>query len=159
MAGSSAGAHLAVTAAVTANDPAYQPGFENADTSVAAAIGLFGYYGPIEPGPSSPADFVHPDAPPLLIAHGDQDTYVPPEHVRQFVTRMRATSTNPVIYAELPGAQHSFDLFHSIRFHLLINGIQAFTAWIRSTAHQRRSHGGHVGEPTAQPGSRPAASI
>ena len=134
LAGSSAGAHLAVTAALTANDATFQPGFPDVDTSVAAAIGLYGYYGRIEPGPlpSSPADYVHADAPPLLIAHGDQDTLVPPEHARKLVDRLRATSTSPVVYVELPGGQHSFDLFHSIRFEALIDGIQTFAGWVRS---------------------------
>ena len=33
------------------------------------------------------------------------------------------------MYAELPGAQHTFDLFHSIRFETLIDRIEAFEAW------------------------------
>jgi acetyl esterase/lipase len=45
VAGSSAGAHMASLAALTPNDPAFQPGFEDADTSVTAAIGLNGWYG------------------------------------------------------------------------------------------------------------------
>lgn len=141
VAGSSAGAHLAITAALTENDPAFQPGFEDADTTVTAAVGLYGYYGPVDrsrqPLPSSPADYFHPDAPPLLIAHGGQDTFVPAEHARQFVERMRAAATHPVVYVELPGAQHSFDLFHSIRFETLIDGIESFAAWARS--HPKRS--------------------
>ena len=136
VAGSSAGAHLALTAALTANDPAFQPGFEHADTTVTAAVGLYGYYGAVDsqrqPLPSSPADYAHPQAPPLLIAHGDQDTLVPPEHARQFVERLRKTASNPVVHVELPGAQHSFDLFHSIRFESLIDGIQTFAAWALS---------------------------
>jgi acetyl esterase/lipase len=48
VAGSSAGAHLAATAALTANDPTFQPGFEEADTTVAAAVGLYGYYGSVD---------------------------------------------------------------------------------------------------------------
>jgi hypothetical protein len=40
-----AGAHMAALAALTPNDPAFQPGFEDADTSVTAAIGLNGWYG------------------------------------------------------------------------------------------------------------------
>ena len=39
---------------------------------------------------------------------------------------------NPVVYARLPGAQHSFDLLHSVRFHHVIDGIEAFTAWVRA---------------------------
>jgi acetyl esterase/lipase len=133
LAGSSAGAHLAITAALTANDPDFQPGFTEVDTTVTAAVGLYGYYGRIEAGPSSPADYLHPDSPPMFIAHGDQDTFVPPEHTRQLIARLSATSKNPVVYVELPGAQHSFDLFHSIRFEILIDGIHGFASWVRAT--------------------------
>jgi acetyl esterase/lipase len=137
VAGSSAGAHLAAMAALTPNDHRFQPGFERADTSVAAAVCLYGYYGPVDrdrqPLPSSPLDYLHESAPPFLIAHGDQDTYVPVEQARDLTTRLRDISESPVVYAELPGAQHSFDLFHSIRFETLINGIEAFAAWVRSS--------------------------
>lgn len=44
LAGSSFGAQLATLAGFTINDPAFQPGFEEADTSVAAVVGLYGYY-------------------------------------------------------------------------------------------------------------------
>jgi acetyl esterase/lipase len=124
-------------AALTPNDHRFQPGFERADTSVAAAVCLYGYYGPVDrdrqPLPSSPLDYLHEGAPPFLIAHGDQDTYVPVEQARGLTTRLRDISESPVVYAELPGAQHSFDLFHSIRFETLINGIEAFAAWVRSS--------------------------
>ena len=36
--GGSAGGHLSSLAALTANDPAFQPGFEDADTRLQAAI-------------------------------------------------------------------------------------------------------------------------
>jgi acetyl esterase/lipase len=45
MADSSAGAHLASMAALTHNDPAFQPGFEGEDTAVSAAVCLYGCYG------------------------------------------------------------------------------------------------------------------
>jgi acetyl esterase/lipase len=126
VAGSSAGAHLAATAALTANDPRFQPGFEDADTSVVAAICLYGYYGPaVGPG-SSPADYLHGAAPPFLIAHGDQDTLVPAEGARRFADGLRAASGSPVMYFELPGAQHTFDLVHSIRFETLVDAIETF---------------------------------
>jgi acetyl esterase/lipase len=137
IAGSSAGAHLAVTAALTPDDRAFQPGFEDADTSVTGAIGLFGYYGPVDrrrqPLPSSPFDYVRPDAPPILVAHGEYDMLVPVEQARALAERLRDVSESPVVYAELPGGPHNFDLFHSIRFEILIDGIEAFAAWVRST--------------------------
>jgi acetyl esterase/lipase len=126
--GSSAGAHLAATAVLTANDPRFQPGFEDADTRVAAAVCLYGYYGPAGGPASSPADYLRGDAPPFLIAHGDQDTLVPAEGARRFADRLRAESASPVVYVELRGAQHTFDLVHSIRFETLVDGIETFVS-------------------------------
>jgi acetyl esterase/lipase len=135
VAGSSAGAHLAALAGLTSDDPSFQPGFEGADTSVVAVIGLYGWYGPLDAGaslPSSPSDYARADAPPFFLAHGDLDTYAPVEGARGFVERLRRVSSRPVVYAELPGAQHSFDLFHSIRFEAVVDGIEAFAARVRS---------------------------
>ena len=42
--GGSAGGHLTALMALTANDPRYQPGFEDADTSVQAAVPFYGVY-------------------------------------------------------------------------------------------------------------------
>lgn len=134
--GSSAGGHLAALAALTPNDPAFQPGFEDADTSVTAAIGLNGWYGGYygREDASSPLAHVGPDAPPFFIAHGDHDTVAPVEVARYFADTLGSVSTNPVVYAELPGAQHAFDLFGSLRFELVVDAIEAFTAWVRSSA-------------------------
>ena len=134
LAGSSAGGHLALTAALTPNDPLFQPGFEGADTSVAGAISLYAYYGPIGSGgpPSSPLAYVNTTAPPCFVAHGDQDTLVIVDDARRFVERLRDTSSNPVVYAELPGTQHGFDLFPSRRMETILDAIDAFAAWARS---------------------------
>lgn len=132
MAGSSAGAHLALIAALTANDPAFQPGFEDVDTRLAAAIGLFGYYGPYyghsaATGPaSSPFGFDARHAPPMFIAHGDLDSYTPVETARALAAQVDAASSRPVVYAELPAAQHGFDLAASERFQAVVDGIEVF---------------------------------
>jgi acetyl esterase/lipase len=129
--GSSFGARLATLAGFTMNDPAFQPAFEQADTSVAAVVGLYGYYGGIDSHdsrPSSPFDYAGRGSPPLLIVHGDQDTLTPPMRAHALAERARKGSANPVAYAELPGGQHSFDLLSSIRFEAVIDGIEAFAA-------------------------------
>ncbi|GAA2082960.1 alpha/beta hydrolase [Kitasatospora saccharophila] len=130
--GSSAGGHMAALAALTADDPAYQPGFEGADTSVTAAIVLNGYLGTYFDGnpATSPVNLVRPDAPPFLIAHGDLDELVETDNPRALVDALRAVSASPVVYAELPGAHHAFDLFHSFRFEALIDGIEDFAGWV-----------------------------
>lgn len=138
LAGSSAGAHLASTAALTPNDPAFQPGFEGADTSVTAAISLGGYYGPISPGQPacSPLAHVRSDASPFFVVHGDRDTVVIADDARHFVERLQSTSAQAVVYAELPWGQHGFDFFHSVRFDAVVDAIDAFTGWVRSRAGQ-----------------------
>ncbi len=139
-AGSSAGAHLASTAALTANDPQLQPGFEHADTSVSAVVCLYGYYGSTRTAgrPSSPLDYLERDAPPFFVVHGERDTLVLVEDARRFVDALRNSSSEPVVYAELPGAQHTFDLFHSIRFESVVDAVEAFAAWVRSPRHDSR---------------------
>jgi acetyl esterase/lipase len=76
--------------------------------------------------PSSPHDHVTAGRPPFLIAHGTLDTLVVVEDARAFADHLRATSPRPLVYAELPGAQHDFDLFHSVRFEAVIDAIDAF---------------------------------
>jgi acetyl esterase/lipase len=140
--GSSFGARLATLASFTRNDPRFQPGFEEADTSVEAAVGLYGYYGGIasrEGLPSSPFDYAERGSAPLLLVHGDRDTLTSPERARQLADSARKASTEPVVFVELPGAEHSFDLLASIRFEAVIDGIEAFTA---ATAAGRRGQTG-----------------
>jgi acetyl esterase/lipase len=138
VAGSSAGGQLATMAALTPGDPRFQQGFEAADTTVTGVISLYGYYGGLGSDrsmASSPANYLRADAPPFFAAHGDQDTLVIVEDVRRFVDELRHASAQPVVYAELPGAQHGFDLFHSVRFDAVVDGVEAFTAWVRSRAN------------------------
>jgi acetyl esterase/lipase len=135
--GSSAGGHLAALAALTPGEPVYQPGFEDADTAVTAAVCLYGYYGRYyghgedERRPSSPLVLDAAHAPPFFLAHGDRDTYLPVEGAREFAARLRRSSPNPVVYAELPGGQHGFDRFRSLRFEAVVDGVAAFLARVR----------------------------
>ena len=153
--GGSAGGHLTALMGLTADDPEYQPGFEDADTSVQAAVPFYGIYDFtnrfdsqvkgflsmfIEPmvmkakladepeafAKASPIDRVRADAPPFLVIHGDRDTLAPLEDARHFVERLRETSDQPVVYAELHGAQHAFDLFVSPRTAPVIEGVERF---------------------------------
>jgi len=131
VAGGSAGANLAAMCALTADQPGFQPGFERADTSVAAAVTLYGYYGPsgdADGMPSAPGDYVRADAPPFLVVHGAIDPMASVEAARRFAHELDSVSTRPVVYAELPGAQHNFDLIASIRSAAVAGAIEAFAA-------------------------------
>jgi acetyl esterase/lipase len=153
--GGSAGGHLAALAALTADDRSLQPGFEDADVSVAAAVPFYGLYDFTDPDRAfmpgirdwllekvvvkrelatdreayesvSPVYRVRPDAPPFLVFHGDQDSLVPVADARRFVERLRAVSHNPVRYVELPGSEHAFDIFPSLRTARVVEGIERF---------------------------------
>ncbi|MGY1823234.1 alpha/beta hydrolase [Geodermatophilus sp. SYSU D00079] len=134
VAGSSAGGHLAALAALTPGEPAFQPGFEQVDTTVSAAVCLYGHHGRYhgrtddEQLPSSPLVLDAAAAPPFFLAHGDRDTCVPAEGTRAFAAHLRRSSRNPVVHAELPGAQHGFDRFRSLRFEAVVDGVAAFLA-------------------------------
>jgi acetyl esterase/lipase len=156
--GGSAGGHLAAMVALTANDPEYQPGFEDADTSVSACVPFYGVYdfadrlGLDRSGGhqrflerfvmkksltsdraawerASPLSHVRADAPPFFVLHGALDSLVPAASARHFVESLRAVSQAPVCYAELPHAQHAFELFHSLRTRHVVRGVDRFLAW------------------------------
>ena len=135
--GSSAGAHLATMIGLTAADRSLQPGFQDAHTDVAAIVGFYGYYGRAGGPGSSPLDRLG-DAPPFLLIHGDNDSSTLVEDTRELVARLREVSTQPVLYAELPGAQHTFDLFRSLRYSSVIEAVAAFGAWVHDAPDGRR---------------------
>jgi acetyl esterase/lipase len=164
--GGSAGGHLCALAALTAGDPELQPGFEDADTSVAAAVPFYGvydltdddgiYYRELlewvlerlvfkaaladEPElfrSASPTHRVHADAPPFCVLHGDRDTLVPVGDARRFVHELRAVSREPVVYAELAGAEHAFDILPSVRTARVVETIERFLATVRANGAPR----------------------
>jgi acetyl esterase/lipase len=165
--GGSAGGHLASMVALTANDARYQPGFEDQDTSVAACVSMYGVYdlaGLFEHTPfprrfadrfervlmgalrrDEPARFVdaspiaHVDerAPPFFVVHGGNDNLVPVAQARRFADALRAVSTQPVVYAEIAGASHAFEVFHSVRAANVVNGVDRFLAVVQSARAER----------------------
>jgi len=159
--GGSAGGHLCALLALTANEPEYQPGFEAADTAVQGCVAFYGVYdftdryrlhphqglaqllerqvmkaarheAPEAYEQASPMSRVHAQAPPCFIIHGDLDTLVPVGEARHFVELLRQTSSNPVVYAEIPGAQHAFEIFPSLRTTFVIHGVERFLAYVYS---------------------------
>jgi acetyl esterase/lipase len=149
--GGSAGGHLTALHALTAPDRRWQPGFEDVDTTVAAAVPFYGVYDWTDERDAgliwllerrvtktkfaenpelfrlaSPRFAVRADAPPFLALHGTNDSLVPVRSARQFVADLRAVSESPVAYAEFPGAQHAFDAFSSRRAHACAEAVERF---------------------------------
>jgi acetyl esterase/lipase len=139
VAGGSAGAHLAATVALT--DP----------TRVSGAVTLYGFYGNVEQPnaePASPHAYITAAAPPFLIVHGSLDTLVLAEDARRFADQLRAISQQPVAYAQLPGIQHSFDLFHSLRLHAVGDAIARFAELTTGPATTNPAHRTAMSSPT-----------
>ena len=159
--GGSAGGYLTAMLALTANEPRYQPGFEDADTRVQGAVPLYAPYDLLDRGrthptmglrllleylvigqsrkdapelyhDASPLSHVRADAPPFLVVHGTHDSLTPVEEARLFVQSLRAASKNVVAYAELPYAQHAFEIFHSERTLHAIQGVHRFAVAVHS---------------------------
>jgi acetyl esterase/lipase len=80
---------------------------------------------------ASPVARVHPDAPPFFVLHGANDTLVPVEVARRFVAELRSVSKAPVLYAEMPNAQHAFDVLASLRCQATTAGVTTFLDAVR----------------------------
>ena len=81
---------------------------------------------------------VHADAPPCFVIHGAKDNLVPVDQARRLVAALRSVSHNPVAYAEIPGATHAFEIFHSARTGDLVNAVDRYLAWLYS-AYQAKT--------------------
>jgi len=77
---------------------------------------------------ASPMDRVGDEAPPFLVVHGANDTLVPVAEARHFVELLRQRSPSPTAYAELPGAQHAFEILPSIRTAHTVGAVERFLA-------------------------------
>jgi hypothetical protein len=54
---------------------------------------------------------------------------------RHFVERLRAVSDSPVLYAELAGAEHAFDILPSVRTARVVETIELFLETVRERRH------------------------
>lgn len=164
--GGSAGGHLAALAALTPGD--FQPGFEDADTSVAGCVPFYGVYDLAgltgdkhavqmrdhflaprvfrkdstehrdEFVAASPLARVNEDAPDFFVLHGANDTLVDVRQARAFVAALREVSKRTVTYHELRGTQHAFEVFSSIRSQHTIRAVQRWLEWHHEQWRQRR---------------------
>jgi acetyl esterase/lipase len=184
--GGSAGGHLAALAALTPNDPDYQPGFEDADTSVQAAVPFYPvldfagatgskaairmrdrFIGPKvvmksyseDPEPfenGSPYLRINEDAPPFYVIHGTNDTLVEVAEARAFVERLREVSHAPVAYTELTGTHHAFDVFPSVRSQASVRAVEQFLDYAYDTWRGRSTVMSHEDWESSDPQDEPA---
>jgi len=151
--GGSAGGHLASMAALTQNDPTFQPGFEDADTTLQAAAPYYGVYDftdfenmhemmlpflerfvlkaryadePERFKAASPISYAHSGAPPFFVLHGEKDELVPSGQSRAFCAALRQAGAATVGYAELANAYHAFDITPTVRSRLAASAVADF---------------------------------
>ena len=165
--GGSAGGHLSALASLTPNREEWQPGFEQADTTVQAAVPFYGVYDFLDRfeirsdmsmdkmvadkvmqctrqqnpqlwDAGSPLSQVSADAPPMFVIQGTHDSLVWVEEARVFVSALQAVASHPVAYAELPGAQHAFELFHSVRTEHAVSAVSHFLEWTHARWERQR---------------------
>jgi acetyl esterase/lipase len=168
--GGSAGGHLASLVALTAGEREYQPGFEDVDTRVRGCVAFYGVYDFTDRHglwphnglrrllerrvmkcrltdardaweKASPMSRVGEHAPPFFVIHGDCDSLVPVASARHFCDSLRAATQAPLVYAEIPGAQHAFEIFPSVRTAFVIHGVERFLAFLYSQYLQERGTG------------------
>lgn len=167
--GGSAGGHLAALAALTPGVEEYQPGFEDADTSVSACVPFYGVYdlGGVtgdraavlmrdkflaprvfrksakkhldEFELASPITHVSEDSPDFLVIHGANDGLVSVRQARAFVEKLREVSEGVVTYLELPGTQHAFEVFSSIRSQQVMRAVERWLEWHRVVRRKQTS--------------------
>jgi acetyl esterase/lipase len=151
--GGSAGGHLASLAALTPNDPTFQPGFEDADTTVQAVAPYYGVYDftdfenmhemmlpflehfvlkarysddPERFRTASPITYAHGEAPPFFVLHGEKDELIPSGQARSFCAALREAGAATVAYAELANAHHAFDITPTVRSRLAADAVADF---------------------------------
>ncbi|MFL6156182.1 MAG: alpha/beta hydrolase fold domain-containing protein [Marmoricola sp.] len=167
--GGSAGGHLCSLAALTPDVKEYQPGFEDADTRVSACVPFYGVYDMagvtgdkaaiemrdiflakrvFKKDPktdleafelASPITHVTPDSPDFFVIHGVNDGLVSIRQARAFVARLRETSTGLTTYLELPGTQHAFEVFSSIRSQHVMRSVERWLEWHRANRRKATS--------------------
>jgi acetyl esterase/lipase len=161
--GGSAGGHLASMVALTANDPRFQPGFEQADTRVQGAVVLYGATDiehafqdegstamamllerlvfqarfrsvPEQFRAAAPLHHARKDAPPMLFVHGVIDRVVPIEHSRVLVEKLRSVGASEVHLLEVPLGQHAFEVFPSPLHQRAVRVVTRFLERVRRNA-------------------------
>jgi len=164
MAGASAGGHLASLIGLTAASGRWQAGLEDADVHVDAVVSLYGRYDwesretrerqrfmrflervVVGTGQhvdqalysdASPVAQMSADAPPFFVIHGREDAIIPVAQARQFVECLRESSSSSVLYAELPGAGHAFDVLDPYRAGIMAKAVEKFLNYARTIARQ-----------------------
>ncbi|MEZ5696073.1 MAG: alpha/beta hydrolase [Sphingomonadaceae bacterium] len=159
--GGSAGGHLSSLALLCHDDPAFKPGFEQADCSLAGGVHLYGRYDFLDreglwhgnhqrmiewetqkvlPGPPDSAPALWDAACPIARVRGDSPPVwlihgrhdtLIPNEEAQAMARRWREAGADVKLTELSGGQHAFDIFTSA---VTVGHVQAVAKWLEERA-------------------------
>jgi acetyl esterase/lipase len=156
--GRAAGAHLALLAAYTANDPAFPPGCLHSvdggiDEGVQAVIASYApadlRLWPARRGSAieqlmgglpdetpaiyeqaAPVTHVRPGLPPTLLIHGQRDRMVSPQHSELLANRLRAAGVTAALL-RIPWGRHGVDsLLVGLTGPMIQYDVDRFLAWV-----------------------------
>lgn len=163
--GGSAGGHLSAMLALTPNEKRFQPGFEDADTSVNGAVIfygvtelssvytthkdlLFGWFlqvvvrSPYAKNPEAwrelePVSWASKAAPSMLFVHGLSDGVVPVAHSRLLAKKLREEGARRVNLLEIPLAQHAFEVMPTV---MQQRAVRLICGWCEEVSERAASH-------------------
>jgi acetyl esterase/lipase len=178
--GGSAGGHLSALMGLTGNRRELQPDHPDTDTSIQACIPFYGVYDMLvrenqhpnrkiyerflrnkvmhetpQENPelwdlASPIAQIHPEVPPFMVVHGTHDSLAVVAEGRTFSHKLRQISRNPVVYLEMPGAEHAWETVHSLRTEHTVDGVHRFLEWVRANAKPAADSAPVEAEPVAE---------
>ena len=67
-----------------------------------------------------------------MVVHGTHDSLAAVAEGRVFSDKLREVSKNPVVYVEMPGAEHAWEVVHSLRTEHTIDAVHRFLEWVRA---------------------------
>jgi acetyl esterase/lipase len=85
---------------------------------------------------TSPISHLRASAPPMLLLHGRHDALADFESAKMFAAKLAKVSANPVLFVELPAAQHAYDLTYAPPTTEHVRAVERFFASIRHSARQ-----------------------
>lgn len=163
--GGSAGGHLAAMLALTPNEKRFQPGFEEADTSVNGAVIfygvtelssvytthkdlLFGWFLQVVVRSSyaknpdlwrelEPVSWASKAAPSMLFVHGLADAVVPVAHSRLLAKKLREEGASRVNLLEVPLAQHAFEVMPTVQQQ---RAVRLICGWCEEVSERAATH-------------------
>ncbi len=153
--GGSAGGHLASLMALTQNQPEFQPGFENAETSIKGCVSLYGVYefkesfnaetfypakakllkivcdgNPYNKPDSyrqiSPSNWISANNPPFLLVQGDTDALISVNESRNFFQGLQSQNVQNCAILNLPLVEHAFDIFPTLTAQCIVPIIERY---------------------------------